>query len=231
MDYESIKYATLSVLTECNIHSFPMNCFDILKHYEIDVYPYSSLSEDLQNYCKKFSDDALIYKDKICYNDNLPYGRILFSLMHELGHIKLQHDINHTLEMEQEANFFASNLLAPRMVIHYSECKNQNDVSKLFHLTKEASQYAFDDYKRWKRRITCHNMTSFDKAIYSYFFNQEQEKFIYNIKHCYVCDADIYNSREDVCTQCGQHNHNYQKAHTSDIELLIAESQWLYHGL
>lgn len=231
MDYESIKFATLSVLTNCNIHSFPINCFEILKYYEIDVYPYSSLNETLKFYCMKYSDDALIYKDKICYNDNNPYGRILFSLMHELGHIILNHDINHTLKIEQEANYFASNILAPRMAIHYSGCKNQNDVANQFHLTQEASQYAFDDYKRWRRRIVYHKMNPFDKAIYSYFYNKDQEKFIYNIKHCFICDSAIYNSNQDVCPKCNHISKKYYTEHSLDTDFLVAENQWLYGDL
>lgn len=47
---------------------------------------------------------------------------------------------------EAEANFFASNILAPRMAIHYARCKNEADVARIFEVSCEAAQYAFDDY-------------------------------------------------------------------------------------
>jgi hypothetical protein len=137
----------LDVFKKCNIKSFPINCYDILKQYDIEVYPYSSLSDNLREYCIKFSNDALKYRDKVCYNDDLPPGRIRFSLMHELGHIVLNHSNNHTPQMEQEANCFASNILAPRMTIHYAKCKNETDVSKLFGIQSSIDHHYKNENK------------------------------------------------------------------------------------
>lgn len=233
MDYEIIKFATLDVFKECSIHSFPFDCFDILRHYHLEVYPYSSLNEDLREYCIKYSNDALIYKNKVCYNDSLPAGRIIFSLMHELGHILLKHGENHNLENEQEANCFASNILAPRMAIHYAGCHNQADVAAVFNLTNEASRYVFDDYKHWYRWLVCHKMSAFDNALYAHFYNNEADKFVYSIKQCVFCDTLLYNSQADLCNKCQIHNFDYTL--TSDIyynrDLIVAENQRLYGGL
>ncbi len=89
MNYDNIRFATLQVYIECGIHSFPINCFDILKHYNLNTHAYSSLSDELRSYCMRYSNDALYYKDKICYNDGQPHGRISFSLMHDLAHVIL----------------------------------------------------------------------------------------------------------------------------------------------
>jgi Zn-dependent peptidase ImmA (M78 family) len=178
-----------------------------------------------------YSDDALNYKDKICYNDKQPFGRISFSLMHELGHILLHHNDNHNPKTEQEANIFASNMLAPRMAIHYAECKNQTDVVKLFGLTNEAAQYAFDDYRRWHRITVYQKMNSFDTAIYNHFYNENIKKFIYSIKKCVYCGEDILNSSDYICVKCSSPKHIYQVKQETDTQLLIAENQWLYGGI
>ena len=231
MDYECIKHATLSIYRDCQICSFPLNCFAILDNYKIKVHAYSSLSDTLRKHCLNYSDDALNYKGKLCYNDKMPDGRIRFSLMHELGHIILKHSGNHTPQMEHEANYFASNILAPRMAIHYAGCRNENDVSKLFSLTHEAAQYAFDDYKRWYRRTVYYKMNAFDKAIYAHFYNDEAKCFIYNIKKCAYCDREIYNSPDILCKKCNTPSRSYLQYHPLDEDLLIAQNQWLYRGL
>lgn len=231
MNYAHIKFATLNVFKECNVRSFPIDCFQILEFYDLKAHSYKSLPDELKEYCMKYSEDALNYKDKICYNDNLPLGRIRFSLMHELGHVILKHSRKKTRELEQEANLFASNILAPRMAIHYAGCKNQSDVSKLFHMTNEAAQYAFEDYRRWHRWTIYHKMNPFDKAMYSHFYDEKQNKFIYNVKQCAYCGDEICNSMDYICKKCNTPNRYYLQKTTYDTDLLIAENQWLYGGL
>ncbi len=230
MNYDFIRFATLQVYQECNIQSFPINCFELLKHYGLKAHPYSSLSEELRNYCISFSNDALYYKDKICYNDKQPKGRIYFSLMHELGHVILRHSENHTPKMEQEANIFASNILAPRMAIHYASCKNLNDVANLFGLTKEAAGYAFNDYRRWHRKALYDRLNSFDQAIYQHFYIAEADSFVYRIRQCPYCGCLIYNSASLLCTECRGNHQLHNSEAWPETELLIAESQWLYGG-
>ena len=230
MDHAYIKRMTLKVFDFCNIKSFPINCFFIIREYGLEARSYSSLDDELKSYCLLYSDDAFKYKNLICYNDLKPSGRIRFSLMHELAHVLLEHQGDHTPTQEREANFFASNILAPRMAIHYARCKNQNDVAKIFDITNEAAQYAFEDYRRWYRWTIYHKMNSFDKAMYSYFYNKEQGKFIYSIKQCAYCGDEIYNSSYYICRKCNTPI-DYFCNTTYDTDLLIAENQWLYGGL
>lgn len=231
MDHAYVKHMTLEVFIGCNIKSFPIDCFSIIKEYGLEARSYSSLDDNLKDYCLMYSDDAFKYKNLICYNDDKPIGRVRFSLMHELAHILLDHQGDRTHGQEQEANFFASNILAPRMAIHYAKCKNQTDVAKVFNMTNEAAQYAFEDYKRWHRWIIYHKMNLFDKSMYSHFYNEEQDKFIYNVKQCVYCGEELYNSRDYICKNCSTPNHYYLHRATYDTDLLVAENQWLYGGL
>jgi predicted HD phosphohydrolase len=231
MDHDYINFSVLKVFKDCEVYSFPINCFDILKYYQISVYPYSSLDDALREYCISYSDDALNYKGKLCYNDKMPEGRIRFTLIHELGHIILKHGESPSEEQEKEADFFSSHFLTPRMAIHYARCKNQNDVAKTFQISQEAAQYAFDDYRRWHRRTIIHKMTDFDKAMYAHFYNIDAKCFVYNINRCAYCDSLIYNSNDYICKKCKPDNLSYMQYQRQDEELLIAEGQWLYGGL
>lgn len=231
MNYGLIKHTILKVYKDCNIKSFPIDCFNILNTYGIKAYPYDSLPDKLKEYCMRFSEDAINYKDVICYNNHHPTGRIRFSLMHELGHFILKHSQNDNQDIEQQANFFASNILAPRMAIHYAKCDKTSAISVQFGITKEAAQYAYNDYMKWYQRTIKFKMTSFDKALYSHFYNSDAKCFVYNIKKCAYCDNPIYNSISYICDDCKKSNHIYMIYQPPDDDFINAENHWLYGGL
>ena len=69
---------------------------------------------------------AIIREDKIplvLYNERLSECRRAFTLAHEVGHIRLCHR-NDDAKSEREANAFAANLLAPRILLWEMNCRN-----------------------------------------------------------------------------------------------------------
>ena len=137
MDYNYIRKKSAKVIIECNVKRFPIDCFSILKHYGYKIYSYSELYEknkELYDMCLSYSDDAFRSGSMglIAYNDRKSKTRIRFSLMHELGHHVLKHK-NDTPRNESEANYFASNILAPRIAIYYAKLKPHS--KKEVHLT------------------------------------------------------------------------------------------------
>lgn len=157
MDYKLISDKTLDVFLECGIKEFPVDCFYILEHYGFRLYTYvemQSINQRLYEMCRKYSDDAFRYQDIICYNNAGPEGRIRFSLMHELGHFILGHQET-TFENEEEADYFASCLLAPRVAIHKSLCRTADAIHDTFGLSYAASNRALADYKKWSGRTKC----------------------------------------------------------------------------
>lgn len=208
MDCNLILKQALDVLVECEVKSFPIECQSIIQHYGYRIYSYHELqlqTPELYDMCVQYSEDA--FRDSelhiVAYNDQMQTRRIRFSLAHELGHIVLQHT-KPTQAAEKEANFFASNLLAPRMAIHYAGCKNESDVAKVFEISHEAARYAFDDYRRWHRGIVCrqNKMTSLDRAMYYHFYDPEHKCFVYSRKKCIECGREAINSVFDRCPKC-----------------------------
>lgn len=233
MDYFKINLSILNVFKECNIHSFPINCFELLELYGLKYKSYSSQSFKKREKCFILSDDAFTARKTVFYNDLMPNGRIRFSLMHELGHLILKHSGTKTEEQEREADCFASNIIAPRMAIHYSKCKNLNDVSKQFGLTHVASDYAFQNYRRWHRYVTYHKMSDIDKEMYNHFYNEEYKKFVFSMKKCSLCDKTLTNTNLDSCKS---HHYIYEprfhyQPDELELSLIRAENQWLYGGL
>lgn len=229
MTYDEIQYAILKVYKDCNIQSFPINCFDILEQMGIVSHAYSSLSDSKRHSCLLISEDAFVLKNEVYYNDTQLVGRMRFSLMHELGHIVLEHSKNRTELEEIEANYFASNIIAPRMAIHYANCKNEVHVANLFELTYEAAGYAFSDYRKWHRNAV-YKMKPIDHKMYQHFYNKEAKQFVYKIHNCIWCNQPVFNEDGGECKKCiVRSKYLCHEFHTEqDFELKVAEDNWLY---
>ena len=220
-----------------NIKSFPVDPFQLLKLYNVKVYTYSELKKinfDLYSMCISYSDDAIRYEGIVCYNEQMASNRIRFSLAHELGHIILGH-VTDEKEKEIEANYFASNLLSPRMAIHYAHCKNVNDVVKIFKLSEQAASNAFDDYRRWRRNVSIYGMTAIDKQMYEHFYSEDAQKFVWSFERCDFCYTNYAYNGNTLCDSCKLYeikkNSQTIKADYQEHELDIARSRLLYGNL
>ncbi|KLU71160.1 MAG: hypothetical protein RHS_2939 [Robinsoniella sp. RHS] len=247
MDYQFIQEKVSDVIIECGIKSFPIDTFHLLRLYGYKIYTYDEIryqNEQLYEVAIKYSSDAFRFKGIVCYNSNQASGRICFSLMHELGHHILGHNGDQK-QNEIEANYFASNILAPRMAIYYAGCKNANDVHRLFKITYEASEYAFEDFRRWRRYLVTHGhrFTPVEMAIYHQFYNQDQDKFVWSIRECSKCGRSIYNDLfASLCCRCKQKKISRRSKtflcddpifglfcdEQSQQNIRIAEYKWLY---
>ncbi len=236
MNKSKIRHCILEVLKRCNIKSYPIDCLDIINNCDIKSISYSSLTSKKRSHCLLVSDESFVLRGTIYYNDDSIEQRMRFSLMHELGHVILGHSENRTPEEEQEANFFASNILAPRMVIHYSRCKNFADVMKKFNLSEQASIIAFDDYKRWIR-TSKHRMTELDKEMYNHFYNKDAEKFVWSYQHCDFCYSSMAYNGELFCYECklaelrkkARSGYIFYDEREQAVENL--RNNWLYGGI
>lgn len=111
--YDKIERVVLDLFSSLKIDSFPLDCFEICRHLNIEVVPYSCLSAHKQSTLFSISEDGFsVLKQEaddkkhwiIYYNDAKPAERIRFTVMHELGHITLDHS-EHSDLAESEANY------------------------------------------------------------------------------------------------------------------------------
>lgn len=159
-----------TVYQKCRIKSFPIDCFQILDNYEIAYKTYSSLNNLRE--CYSVSNDAFTARNTIFYNDTMPKGRIAFSLMHEFAHLIM--DIpDGSKESEDDADCFASNILAPRVMIHYLlDKKDAEQIHDTFGLSYSASNHAVGDYKKWAAKTDFHKqrkLSAAEQNIYDIF--------------------------------------------------------------
>ena len=115
---------------ECEISSYPIDCFDIANKLYYVLKPYSSLPPDEYMNALCIDTDGFSGVEQnpvtgmnqyvIYYNDHAQYERMRWTIFHEIGHIYLGHhdnpdDSNSTIE-EAEANFFAKYAIAPPLL-------------------------------------------------------------------------------------------------------------------
>ena len=237
----------LKVYEDCEVIDFPIKCEKILTHYGYRLYTYKEIyrkNPELYHMCVNYSEDAFLDRNTktLAYNSDKPNGRIRFSLMHELGHCMLGHKSDST-QNEQEANCFASNILAPRIAMYYAKCNSASDVKKVFGLSLEASEYAFVDYCSWHENVIANNrrISHWDKKIYDHFYSSIKGGFVWRRSDCVSCRKLMYNTLEDKCPQCkSEHKEEstecltnwrfYKPVRTEDDIIIRAMESWRLTG-
>lgn len=150
-NHNNILEKVVSIYVKCQITSFPLDCFSVLKTCGFRVYTYEELKKQnlrLYQMCIAYSSDSFRFENMIAYNEKNNYFRIRFSLMHELGHVVLEHEKD-APEHEEDADYFASNFLAPRILIHTGGYRTSDAIHDAFGLSYTASNRALLAYKEW----------------------------------------------------------------------------------
>lgn len=156
----------LEVYKKCEVKNFPIDCIKIINGLGIPLYKYSELPESKVKKCLLVSNDAFTLQGIIFYNDKFPHReRQRFSLMHEVAHIVLNH-AGESVENEKEADFFSSNILAPRAIMQYLHCESVKDIYNTFNVSCMAANRIAKDYQSfcyWTQR-------NLHKSICDWFF-------------------------------------------------------------
>lgn len=167
--------------------SFPVRPEDLLRFLPIQtkMMSYQQMAvvtgcsvEDVAVMCNSTSGathyDSANHRCLILYNDDAPSGRILWTQCHEIGHICLGHlqmiqlgqiansDGRIGSEFEQEADYFAWNLLAPMPIMREMKISGVPEVIKTFGLSVQAANLQFDRFRKWQRS---HTKTSWENNI------------------------------------------------------------------
>lgn len=170
--YEEIKKSVVKLYSELCVHCIPVDCFEICEKLHIRLVPYSSEPTEKRKVFKFFSKDGFSYLTMddewvIYYDDTMPNARIRFTIMHEIGHIVLDHT-EHSDLAESEANFFAQYALAAPPLIHCIKPEDYMDIAREFNISKECALYAMGNYHNWLRYGASY-MLDYEIALISLF--------------------------------------------------------------
>lgn len=144
-DYQNSRDMAWKILLHENVTELPVKVGDLCRQLGIRVAYYEAADDDDG---KSTIIDGqpwiLIAKDK-------PVRRQRFTCAHELGHILLGHTGKYKLvnrepsrgdnPIEQEANVFASRLLAPACVLWALNARTPEEISELCDISHQAAQF------------------------------------------------------------------------------------------
>ena len=162
-----IKKSIEFILNE-NINHFPFDSDDIISKHKWSRLKYSYLAsinnctiDDISE-AYESNDGYTIYSGRnytISYNDcHDSKRRIYFTKLHEIGHIYLNHflEFNETIikrssmtdaeykVLENEANCFARNVIAPAIIVKQLNLDTPEKISDYFEITHRAAKTRLD---------------------------------------------------------------------------------------
>lgn len=172
--YEEIKDIVAHTLKIGKVNSIPICCFELASRLDIECIPYSSLPLEKQSACIQFSEEGFTLNNSIYYNDYRISTRIRFTVMHEIGHIMLNH-LEDSDDAELEANFFAGYILVPPVLVYAHDKTNdidQDRIRNLFDVSNPVAENSYNYYKKWiQRNSNLFGLSPVDTFIYNHFFS------------------------------------------------------------
>lgn len=184
MDLVPLYECIYNIYKKYNIKKFPIDCFELVEKCGYKIKEFSDLTVKKQKAFIELSEDACLIDDTLYYIEHSVYGRIKFSIAHELGHIFLN------TNSEDDADNFASHFLAPRIMIHKYRCDTAEQIHEIFGLSYDASNRALMDYRNWYENIaqTTHRPSEPEKQLELLFIPEKKE-----------CQKVEYEDDEEEC--------------------------------
>lgn len=162
--YQSMDRLEYPIYAEEIIIHTPIPC-KFMDYIEMSSINHCSIQDVIQM-CG--SEDGATIIDKrnhrglVIYNSEKPRGRILWTQMHELGHLILNHpdlanfdelscgDRNlKSRQFESEADYFVWNMLAPLPIMREMGIERDWQIEGCFGLSEQASIIHMKRYRKW----------------------------------------------------------------------------------
>ncbi len=151
--YEEIKQEVVKTFKEYEVSCVPVSGYEIATKMRIKIITYNSLNEEKLFAARKISNDGFsLFVNgawTIYINDiDTGYKRQNNTMLHEIGHIVLDHSEDSELA-DKEANFFAKYSLVPPILVYWFNIKSIENIEEIFEASHQAATYAFDYYRKW----------------------------------------------------------------------------------
>lgn len=230
--YDIVMTRANELFAKEGIIEFPIEPFEIIKNNKWGLVTYSELAEEYGVTVDEIkaafqSEDGYTIYDgtnhTIAYNDTVSvHGRIRFTLMHEIGHIYMNHliDFDETIlrrsnltetkykVLENEANSFARNTLAPVIVVKDLKINSVQDLVNHFDISSSAAKTRLKalmlDYKVLLSQYIRFQRQNFKSFIYTFLHSKKCLKCLYQFtiadaQYCPMCSSEkIYKSKEKI---------------------------------
>lgn len=165
MNYKNSRDAAWQILINHKVSALPVKVKKICMSEGIKVWTYkhgARLIQRLGLEAHAENNDAFSIGRYIFYDDTTPPSRQRFSIAHEIGHIILHTTNGATVlnremspndnPLENEANVFASRLLAPLCVLHFLNVNSPEEISELCNISITAARIRFERLSEIRKR-------------------------------------------------------------------------------
>lgn len=236
--YDYCNQKACDFLEQYNIKSFPIDSEKIIADNEWGLTTYSELMDifscDLEKVVRCLrSNDGYTQLDNdgysIAYNDAKQLGnRKHFTLMHEIGHIYLNHLVDFestrlyrgslTKEenkvLENEANAFARNVLVPTSILEHLKNKSPENISSIFGITVKAAEVRLNFFYEDSRLNQINNTSlRLSRIFYNFYYK----------KKCLTCGCSIIAKSIKYCPICGQNTLKWGEGKMKYQKIVINE--------
>lgn len=195
MDYSKYKQSrnlSWQILIDHGIAKLPIKVSLICKAMNIRIVSYSKGYQYLTNFKEyALNNDGFTFENTIFYNDKCNVGRQRFTVAHELGHCLLhggkglynREPSTSDNPIEEEANVFASRLLAPACVLWGLGVTTPQQIADLCNISIQSANFRMERmnelYQREQEFIckygkSCFLMSPLECQVYNQFKNYIQ---------------------------------------------------------
>ncbi len=152
-NYQNSRNSTWHLLLDLGIKELPIKITDLCRRIGIPV-KFSDLGAEQDGYTVMVDGQPIIVINSLKRGNA---ARMRFTVAHELGHIMLGHVGVYELvnrepspydnEIEQQANIFASRLLAPACVLWGCRVSSPEEIMQLCDISHQAAQFRYNRMK------------------------------------------------------------------------------------
>lgn len=217
--YEYCISKAIDFILNESLNKFPFDSDKIIKKHRWSRRKYTQQAKEynlnINDVIEAFGsqDGYTIFNGRnytISYNDTHIPGRIYFTKLHEIGHIYLNHfiDFNETIinrnsmsnnkykVLENEANCFARNVIAPAIIVQSLGLDTPEKISQYFGITEGAARTRND-----LLNLDLKYITSVHKNKLLEFWGEGIYK-----KKCSSCNYGLTSKNTEYCPICGSKN-------------------------
>ena len=147
--YKDTRNLVWKILTKYNVVDFPVKIKAFAQELGVNVNQVNRLPNNM--YAVSYTHNDVTHIDYVS-SGNINTDR--FTVAHELGHLLLRHraDKAYSEYQEEQANIFASRLLAPMIIVREHDPKTPEDLARIFGLSLESATIRYNRYLEVKYR-------------------------------------------------------------------------------
>lgn len=156
-DYDKLDELIYSIYIDYDIKEFPIDEKELCQKMQIDLVPYSALSDEAKKLLQKKSKHAFFVKEPkensptIYYNDRFESeGAVRLSIFHEIKHYVCEDEDD---SKDDLADYFARHFMCPTAYLMLKDIKSPNEIISFCGVSFEAACHASANIEKRRQKL------------------------------------------------------------------------------